>query len=148
MDVFYQYSKVSAKEFQRLAGVNKAAFNIMLQKFKDEKAKYLAERPMRSRGRKQNMSDENQLLMYLLYLRNYHTYLNLGKQFGFCESYTYKVCQFTKKMLLRCMDIPSEESLKTTLETNLVAVDVSEQEIERPIESQEIYYSGKKRDIQ
>lgn len=146
MDIFAQYKKSSAEEFQRLVGVNKGTFSVILKKFEDEKVKYLSEKSFRLRGRKQVISTENQLLMYILYLRNYHTYLNLGKQFGISESYIYKRCQFTRMLLLRCLHAPNEESLRTTLETNLVAVDVCEQEIERPIENQENYYSGKKKD--
>ena len=148
MDVYKQYSESSPEEFQRLVGVNKGTFGIILKKFEDEKTNYLNEKSFRLRGKKQVISNENQLLMYLLHLRNYPTYINLGKQFGISESYTYKRCRFTRKLLLSCMNIPSEESLRTTLETNLVAVDVCEQEIERPIENQEKYYSGKKNDTQ
>ena len=145
MDIFDQYRNTSGEEFQRLVGINKGTFGIILKKFEAEKNKYLSEKSVRSRGRKQVISNENQLLMQLLYFRNYCTYLNLGKQFGLSESYIYKRCQFTKMLLLRCLNIPDEESLKTNLETNLVAVDVCEQEIERPVENHENYYSGKKK---
>ena len=79
-----------------------------------------------------------------MYLRDYTTFIKLGLQFGISESYTQKRYEFSKKMLLRCLDLPDEGSLKTAVQTNLVAVDVTEQAIERPVENQESYYSGKK----
>lgn len=146
MDVFATYKDEKAEVFQRLVGVNKGTFSIVLEKFILEKAKYMNEKKFRLRGTKCSLSAENQVLIYLLYLRNYDTYLVLGKQFGISESYAYKRCTFTKKMLMRALDCPDEASLKSDIETNLVAIDVCEQVIERPLENQKEYYSGKKRD--
>lgn len=98
----------------------------------------------RRQGRKSSLNLPNQLLICILYLRNYDTFINLGMQFGISESYAQKRFNFTKMILLRCLELPDELSLKDTLQTNLVAVDVSEQPIERPVKHQEKYYSGKK----
>ena len=47
-------------------------------------------------------------------------------------------------MLLRCLDLPDEQALKDAIAGNQVAIDVTEQAIERPLENQGEYYSGKK----
>ena len=75
MDIFEQYRKSSAAEFQRLVVVNKGTFTILLKKFEDKKNKYLNEKIFLLRV----IYTENQLLIYILYLRKYHTYLNLVK---------------------------------------------------------------------
>ena len=146
MDVFEQYKRRKPSEFQRLVGINKGSFLILKSKFIKEVAAYKEKSWTWKLGNRSSISVENQLLLYLLYLRNYDTYLNLGKRFGISESYAYKRCKFTEMILSRCLNFPDIESLKTSLETNLVAIDVCEQEIERPLADQEPYYSGKKSD--
>jgi hypothetical protein len=86
----------------------------------------------------------DQLLLSLLYMRNYETLLKVGSDFGISESYAQKRYSFIKMLLLRCLDLPDEQSLKDALSGNQVAVDVTEQAIERPLENQEGFYSGKK----
>jgi hypothetical protein len=144
MDVYQEYLKKSPETFKRLVGVNIGAFCIILEKYKAELEKYKDEKMFRRQGRKSQFSLENQLLLCFLYLRNYETFINLGMKFGISESYAHKRFEFSKMILLRCLNVPDELSLKDTLQTNLIAVDVSEQAIERPVKHQEDYYSGKK----
>ena len=80
----------------------------------------------------------------MLYLRNYDTLLNIGFQFGISESYAQKRYTFTKMLLLRCLNLPDEEFLKDAIQGHKVAIDVTQQAIERPLQNQEDYYSGKK----
>jgi hypothetical protein len=79
-----------------------------------------------------------------LYLRTYDTLLNIGFQFGVSESYAQKRYTFTKMLLLRCLNLPDEQALKDAISGDKVAVDVTEQAIERPLENQKDYYCGKK----
>lgn len=147
MDLFLVYKGKSPKDFLRLVGVSIGTFQVILEKFKKEISVYKSEHWARNKGRKSSISIENQLLMCFLYLRNYDTFLNIGIHFGISESYTQKRYEFSKMILLRCLDLPDELSLKEGLETNLIAIDVTEQAIERPVEHQEEYYSGKKSNI-
>jgi hypothetical protein len=144
MDVYKEYLKKSPETFKRLVGVNMGAFCIILEKYKAELEKYKDEKMFRRQGRKSQFSLENQLLLCFSYLRNYDTFINLGMKFGISESYAHKRFEFSKMILLRCLNVPDELSLKDALQTNLIAVDVSEQAIERPVKRQEDYYSGKK----
>lgn len=148
MDVYKEYSRKTPETYKRLVGVNMGTFCIILEKYKSELEKYKDEKMFRRQGRKSNFSIENQLLMCFLYLRNYDTFINLGMKFGISESYAQKRFEFSKMILLRCLNIPDELSLKDVLQTNLIAIDVSEQSIERPVKHQENYYSGKKNSIQ
>jgi hypothetical protein len=144
MDVYQEYLKKSPKTFKRLVGVNLGAFCVILNKYKAELEKYKDEKMFRRQGRKSQFSLENQLLLCFLYLRNYDTFINLGIKFGISESYAHKRFEFSKMILLRCLNVPDELSLNDALQTNLIAIDVSEQAIERPVKHQENYYSGKK----
>ena len=47
-------------------------------------------------------------------------------------------------MLLKSLDLPEEHTLELA-EIQVLAIDVTEQPIERPVKNQAKYYSGKKR---
>lgn len=49
-------------------------------------------------------------------------------------------------LLLRCL-VPDEQALEDAISGNQVAIEVTEQAIERPLENQGDYYSGKKSQI-
>ena len=144
MDVFSVYKTKKPEVFLRLVGMNIGTFQIILEKFRAELNVYKSEHWARNKGKKSSISIENQLLMCILYLRDYTTFIKLGLQFGISESYTQKRYEFSKMILLRCLDLPNARSLKEAIETNLIAIDVTEQAIERPVKNQEEYYSGKK----
>ncbi|MCU0341808.1 MAG: transposase family protein, partial [Spirosomaceae bacterium] len=97
---------------------------------------YQSEQLTRKRGKKCSIPLADQLLLCLLYLRTYDTFLNLSFQFGISESYAQKRYTFVKKLLLQALDLPDEESLREAINGEHVAVDVTEQAIERPIENQ------------
>jgi hypothetical protein len=108
MDIFEQYKIRGPEEFQRLVGVSKGTYLLLLDKFVMEIALYKDELWTRKLGNKSSISIENQLLIYLLHLRNYDTYLNLGMKFGISESYAYKRRKFAEMILLRCLDCPEQ----------------------------------------
>jgi hypothetical protein len=89
------------------------------------------------------MADE--LLLTLLYLRQYHTFLQLSEMFSISESYAQKRYTFISQRMMKALDLPNDKSL-TTDNLKLIA-DVTEQEIERPSKKQKSFYSGKKSDI-
>jgi hypothetical protein len=112
--------------FLRLTGMNPGTFQIILEKFKKEIEIYVSEHWARNKGRKCSLSHENQLLLCVLYLRDYTTFIKLGLQFGISESYAQKRYTFSKKMLLRCLELPDEQSLKKHMETNLTVIELVE----------------------
>jgi hypothetical protein len=144
MDVFSTYNSQPPAVFLRLTGMNPGTFQIILEKFKKGIEIYVSEHRARNKGRKCSLSPENQLLLCILYLRDYMTFVKPGLQFGISESYAQKRYTFSRKILLRCLALPDEQSLKKSMETNLIAVDVTEQAIERPVKNQQDYCSGKK----
>lgn len=145
MSVFEKYKLKRPAEFTRLVGVNYAAFNIILDKLKNEIIRYRNTKLVRNRGLPSSLSIEDQLLLTLTYLRQHHTFLELGEMFSISESYAHKRYTFITQRLMKAMDIPNDKSL---LADNLkIIADVTEQELERPVKEQQSYYSGKKNDI-
>ena len=78
------------------------------------------------------------------YLRHYPTFSELGRQFGITESYANKTYHLISDILVKLNKVPNR---KVLFESDLskVLIDVTEQQIERPLKSQKQYYSGKKK---
>ncbi len=142
MSIYDKYKLKKPEQFIRLVGVNYATFDIILEKLKAEIISYKQAKPMRQRGLTSSLPIADQLLLTLIYLRQYHTFLQLGEMFSISESYAWKRYSFISKRLMKALDVPNDAGL-TAANLKLVA-DVSEQEIERPLKKQKSYYSGKK----
>ena len=146
MSVYENYKMKKPSEFTRLGGVNYGTFQIILQKLETELIRYKQAKPMRRRGIKtSSLTLADQLLLTLIYMRQYHTFLQLGDMFSISESYAQKRYTFINQRLMKALDLPNDKSL--TAENLKVVADVTEQEIERPLKEQKSYYSGKKSDI-
>ena len=144
MSVFEKYKSKRQPEFTRLVGVNYATFQIILEKLENEITRYKQQKPVRQRGLKSSLTTADQLLLTLIYLRQYHTFLQLGEVFSISESYAQKRYSFISGRLMKALDLPNDKSL--IAENLKLVADVTEQEIERPVSEQKSYYSGKKND--
>lgn len=144
MSLFEKYKMKRPAEFTRLVGVNYATFQIILDKLTSEITRYKNQKPMRQRGLKSSLTIADQLLLTLIYLRHYHTFLQLGEMFSISESYAQKRYCFISQRLIKALDLPNDKSL--TAENLKLVADVTEQEIERPLKKQKSFYSGKKSD--
>ena len=131
-------------EFVRTTGVSYATVQIMLEKVERYVAQYKEQHPVHRRGRKSGLGLGQSLLLALLYMRQYHTFLSLGQAFSVSESYAYKRYRYMRSVLTQVLDMP-DKRLLLTAGLGRVAVDVSEQPVERPVKGQKHYYSGKKK---
>ncbi|MGZ8175077.1 MULTISPECIES: transposase family protein [Methylobacter] len=80
-------------------------------------------------------------MLTLYYLRHYPTLINLAAVFGISESYCHKVYACTARMLAKVEKLPNRKALLEDPAATL-AIDVSEQLIERPVKNQKAYYSA------
>lgn len=143
MSHYSKYKDKNAVDFQRLVGVSYGTFGVILSKLITAIEQHRLSNPLSKRGRKNKLMIEDQLLLTLLYLRQYDTFLTLGTQFGISESYAQKRYTFISSMLLKSLDLPEEHTLELA-QIQVLAIDVTEQPIERPVKNQAKYYSGKK----
>ena len=81
MSLYQRYKMKPSAQFTRLVGVNYGAFQIILEKLNLQIARFKAEKPIRHRGKKSSLSIEDQLLLTLIFMRQYHTFLQLGEMF-------------------------------------------------------------------
>lgn len=142
MNLFEKYKIKKPAEFTRLVGVNYGTFEIILEKLEAEIVRYKQAKPMRQRGLKSSLTIADQLLLTLIYLRQYHTFLQLGEMFSISESYAQKRYTFISQRLMKALDLPNDKLLTT--DQIKIVIDVTEQELERPRKQQKAYYSGKK----
>ena len=131
------------KVFTRLVGINKTAFLILAEKVQEEIKQERESNPKSKRGRKSTLNIEDQLILCMIYLRSYPTFIELGESFAISEGYANKVFHKMSKILIKILKLPSNTEL-TKNELKAIVVDASEQPIERPIKKQKEYYSGKK----
>ena len=141
------YSSYKTKKpswFRRRVGITLENFAILLEKIELYLSEQKTANPLKRRGNKSKLSVADRLLLTLIYLRDYPTFLNLGESFGISESYANKLYHQNLNILLKVLKMSSrKELLNSDLDT--VVIDVSEQPIEKPKKRQRAYYSGKKK---
>ena len=117
---------LSDEDFKRSTGVEHHTFAKMLT---------VVEQGLRDFGRPTKLSRADQLLMTLMYWREYRTEFHIGLTYGVSESTVCRTIQKVEKVLLQSKQfhLPGKKKLQasdTTIE--IVLVDVTEQPIERP----------------
>jgi len=116
-------------DFKRLTGVKTETFNQMLM---------VLERELPSFGRPPKLSRADQLLMTLMYWREYRTQFHIAGSYGISEATVCRTINKVEEALVRSGEfrLPGKKVLQpsdTLIE--VVLVDVSEQPIERPKKS-------------
>lgn len=145
MKPYKQLRKVSAIKFKRATGFSKenyqkisAKVSLFIQQDKEKN-------PAKRRGKKNTeIAQEDRILLVLYYLRHYPTFENLADVFGISESYCHKIYTRYGKILAQVETLPNRKQLLEDAPKTL-AIDVTEQPIERPVRGQRAYYSGKKK---
>ena len=116
-------------DFKRLSGVKPEIFKKMLDVLDQELPKF---------GRPPKLSRADQLLMTLMYWREYRTQFHIAGSYGISEATVCRTINQVEEALVRSGEfrLPGKKALQpsdTILE--VVLVDVSEQPIERPKKS-------------
>jgi DDE superfamily endonuclease len=127
-------------DFKRLTGVQHETFEKMLA---------VVEKGRRDFGRPTKLSCADQLLMTLMYWREYRTEFHIAQSYGLSESTVCRTIQKVENALVRSgqFRLPGKKALQpsdTLFE--VVLVDVSEQPIERPKKAKSVITAAK-RDI-
>ena len=116
-------------DFKRLTGVKRETFEKMLGVINKELPNF---------GRPPKLKREDQLLMTLMYWREYRTQFHIAGSYGISEATVCRTIQKVEDVLMRSGEfrLPGKKVLQpsdTLIE--IVLVDVSEQPIERPKKS-------------
>jgi len=117
-------------DFKRLTGVQRETFDQMLA---------VIEKGVRDFGRPPKLSRADQLLMTLMYWREYRTEFHIAQSYGVSEA---TVCRTIRKMedawvRSKKFRLPGKKVLQSSGTVfEVVLVDVSEQPVERPKKAQ------------
>jgi len=113
-------------DFKRLTGVQRETFEQMLK---------VVKKGLRNFGRPTKLNRADQLLMTLMYWREYRTEFHIAQSYGISESTVCRTIQKVENSLVRSgkFRLPGKKSLQASDTVfEVVLVDVSEQAIERP----------------
>jgi Helix-turn-helix of DDE superfamily endonuclease len=119
----------SNKDFKRLTGIEYQTFKQMVSVLEDELPNF---------GRPPKLSRADQLLMTLMYWREYRTQFHIAQAYGISEAAVCRTIQKVEDALIDSgqFKLPGKKALQpsdTVIE--LVLVDATEQPIERPKKS-------------
>ena len=130
-------------EYKETLGVMKKTFDSMLEQLKRV---YASER---SKGGRLNykLTLTDKLVIMLIYIREYRTMHSIAVDYGVCKNEIWKAIHWVENVLIAA-DFLHIEGKKALLKPNapidVILIDVTECDIERPKRNQKAYYSGKK----
>jgi hypothetical protein len=137
---------MGSDKFKRLVGVKRETF--------DQMVKVLRSKPKTSqhrfkgslRGPKPKLIVEDQLLMMLMYYREYRPFLHVGASFGVSEAQCWRVVRDLEERLIKSgeFSLTRKQALASDFEFQVVVADVSEHPIERPKKSNAATTQGKR----
>ncbi len=118
------------RDFKRLTGVQRETFELMLD---------VIEKGLRDFGRPPKLGRADQLLMTLMYWREYRTEFHIAQSYGISEATVCRTIQKVEDTLVRSgkFRLPGKKALQASDTVfEVVLVDASEQPIERPKKAQ------------
>lgn len=113
-------------DFKRLTGVQRKTFDQMLK---------VVEKGLRNFGRPSKLRRADQLLMTLMYWREYRTEFHIAQSYGVSEATVCRTIRKVENALVRSgkFRLPGKKAFQASNTVfEVVLVDVSEQPIERP----------------
>jgi len=128
-------------DFKRLTGVRRETFEQMLTVIKKGLGAF---------GRPPKLSRADQLLMTLMYWREYRTEFHIAQSYGVSEATVCRTLRKVEDALVRSKKfrLPGKKALQTSDTLfEVVLVDVSEQPVERPKKAKNGITVAKRSDI-
>jgi hypothetical protein len=121
------------EEFRRITGVKRATFEKMLEILDAALTKRLA-----LGGPKPKLCLEDMLLACLEYIREYRTYAHVAASYGMSESQIFRIIRWVEDTLVKngTFSLPGRKALlKSDMEYEVVLIDATESQVERPKKS-------------
>jgi hypothetical protein len=118
--------QLKGPDFKRLTGVQRGTFETMLA---------VVGKGLREFGRPSKLSRADQLLMTLMYWREYRTEFHIAQSYGVSEATVCRTIRKVENILVRSgkFRLPGKKALQSSDTVfEVVLVDVSEQPVERP----------------
>jgi hypothetical protein len=139
--------QLSGGQFQRLTGVKRQTFEQMLTVINEDNA---SKRKHPKRGKPPKLSVEDQLLMMLMYLREYRTFFHVAVTYGISEGQCFRIIRKLESILIgsKVFHLPGRKALlQNDMQWEVVVVDVGESPVERPKKNNDSIIPAKRKDI-
>lgn len=133
---YEQLKYLKPVEFKRLCGLQPETFVCMVEVVNQT---HQQQKP--GTGRPSKLTIEDQVLMTLQYLREYRTYFHIAQSWGVNESTVYRIIRKVEDYLIasEAFSLPGKKKLlEPDQEIQVVVVDVTESQIERPQKTETI----------
>ena len=127
-----QVSKLEGKKFRRCTGIYRRVYDEMLECVKQAKSD---RRRHPTKGVSSALDIENQLLLTIMYWREYRDQEHLAIDYGISQSTVSRIICETENILIKSgrFSIPGHKSLcSANGQFEVVIVDVTETPVERP----------------
>ncbi len=144
---YYKVKNLNEKDFKRVVGVKKETFkdmvNVVRKHYRDEKVKG---------GTSRALSANDEILLMLEYYREYRTFKHLGIDYEVSESTAHYIVTKIEKILIKEPKFHLEtlkhiEPQGEGVELEIVVVDVTESQCERPKKSKNTSTQAKRKSI-
>lgn len=138
---YWKARKLSARKFKRFCGVKRKTFSLMVRLVKAQ------QKLKKKLGCPSKLIVEDQILIALQYWREYRTYFHISLDWKVSESTVFRLVRKIENILIqsRKFSLPGKKKLlDSSIEEDLILMDVMESSIERPKKYQKRFYSGKK----
>lgn len=135
--------------FKRLTGVEPKTFRFMVKVLKTEAAKKAAKKT-NNRSRPFILCIEDQLLLMLMYYREYRTQFHIGVTYGISEASVCRTIKRVETILMKekRFKLPGKEKLANSNHSySVIVIDATEHPIERPKKTKKVTTQAKKAGI-
>lgn len=126
---------LKGEAFKRLVGVNKDTFEKMVSEVLGVTTVSKHKVSGKKRGPKPTLSIRDQVLMLLMYYREYRTFFHIALSYGISESQCWKIIIRLEQILIKSslFHLPGKKKLTTdNKQWEVVVIDVAEHSVERP----------------
>lgn len=141
---YVEVEGLPAGQFKRLTGVKRETFGRMLTVLQQ------SEQQKKRSGRPSKLLLADQLLLTLMYWREYRTQFHIAKSYGIHEANANRIIRKVEGSLASsgAFSLPGKRAVRSDqgLELSFVIVDVTETPIERPKKSKDPAIAERKRD--
>ena len=127
--------QLTPEQFKRRVGVARNTFELMVSEYKRLQPASTHKIPGKKRGPKGTLRKEDELLMMLMYYREYRTFYHIAGDYGMSEAQCWRIITAAEKLLIKSklFHLPGKKRLASEqIEWEVVLIDASEHSIERP----------------
>jgi hypothetical protein len=139
---------LQADAFKRLVGVNRDTFEKMVSEVHRVTTVSKHKVTGRKRGPKPSLSTRDEVLMLLMYYREYRTFFHIASGYGISESQCWKIIIHLEQILIKSslFHLPGKKKLTTdNKQWEVVVIDVAEHSVERPKKNRDGIIQGKRK---